>query len=108
MSVVYREACCSCKKVQDVKINTMWECVSCKQLLCIGCACCEGDTKLFIEATGKGKILEGNEDEDMNGHCGWVCPACFENQFGRAPKKVIWTDSPSSGEKQKPIEDPIF
>ena len=96
----YREVCSSCKKVHDADVGRgMMNCLSCKKYVCLNCACSEGETELFIQTTGKGKIISGDPDPDMNGPCGWVCPSCFIKQFGQQPKRVSWTDnSPSSGE----------
>lgn len=95
----YRESCVKCKSVFDVEIGTMAECIYCKKLVCIDCACSEQDTIKFIKTTGHGKIIDGHKDPDMNGPCGWLCPICFSNQFNTLPEKPKWTnESPSSGE----------
>ena len=97
--VINRETCKSCKDIKDVSMLTMSECVGCHEDVCLDCACSQSEAELFMTTTGKGKVIRDDPDPEMNGPCGWVCPSCFRNQFGKEPKRLGWTEnSPSSGD----------
>ena len=102
MKATYREACCGCKEIQDVKMGTMSACVMCKELVCIQCAVVETDAIEFMNKTKTGKVFKNDPHPDIDdGPAGWVCPSCFKLYMTRAPRKVQWTEnSPSSGETQ--------
>ena len=105
MGTTYREQCCACKTITDVEIGTTSECIGCKQLVCINCAVSMRETETFIKKTGKGKIISGDPDPDMNGPCGWVCPTCYKKATGLDKETPKWTDdSPSYGNKLEAIE----